>query len=558
MQVNNVVIVGGGSTGWMTCAALLKLCPWINVVLVESDKTKPVGVGESTLGHFNKYLRALGLEDTDWMAACNATYKNSIQFTNFKDNKDSVFQYPFGPYDLYNTLTGIEDYFDIQSTVGKDKEIFNDPDGFAIYYNSENTYLARYNKQCDNEDNKFRNYNPDSDRAYHMDAEKFGEWLKVNVCEPWKQVDRFTHIIGDVRGMVKDVTAGGSPAASNRTIKQLAVRLADTKKTVGVVGDLFIDCTGFKGALIEGIMNIRHVSFEKFLPNNKAYFARIPYEDQKFREMAMHNTTDCEGAQNGWMWTIPLWDRIGVGYCWSDRFATATEARQEFEIWIEQKFNIEPDTYEIKEIDIKHGYRETAWELNCLSMGLAYGFVEPLESTGLLTTHENVLRLVDILNRRQGYITNIEREWYNYQAQREVIGFAKFVAMHYALSMRTDNPYWRHATQRCQYLTEAFDGNVKVNDNFERMGDCLDHNTSLDQNMAGMNYIMAGMGIKFGNRFSNVPMNEYKLNMAMDERLDYVDYVHKYITSDECPSHYQYLLDNIYGGVDEIRDSLEA
>ena len=182
--------------------------------------------------------------------------------------------------------------------MGKEKEIFNDPDGFAIYYNAENTYLARYNKQCDNEDNKFRNYDPDTDRAYHMDAEKFGEWLKVNVCEPWKQVDRFTHIIGDVRGMVKDVTAGGSPAASNRTIKQLAVRLADTKKIVGVVGDLFIDCTGFKGALIEGIMNIRHVSFEKFLPNNKAYFARIPYEDQKFREMAMHNTTDCEGASS--------------------------------------------------------------------------------------------------------------------------------------------------------------------------------------------------------------------------------------------------------------------
>jgi hypothetical protein len=345
MQVNNVVIVGGGSSGWMTCAAILKLCPWINVVLVESAKNKPVGVGESTLGHFNKYLRALGLKDEDWMAACNATYKNSIQFTNFKDNTGSTFQYPFGSYDVTNTLTGIEDFFDIQASIGKDEELYNSPDGFSTYYTTENTLLAKKNKQTNDKDGAFRNFDFDQFVAYHLDAEKFGEWLKVNVCEPWKQVDRFTHVIGDVRGLVKDITAGGSPAVSNREIKQLAVRLHDSKKTVGVQGDLFIDCTGFKGALIEDQMNVRHISFEKYLPNNKAYFARIPYEDQTFREMMMHNVTDCEGAQNGWMWTIPLWDRIGVGYCWSDRFAMPNEAKQEFETWIEKKFNIEPDTY---------------------------------------------------------------------------------------------------------------------------------------------------------------------------------------------------------------------
>ena len=563
MQVNNVVIVGGGSSGWMTAAALLKLCPWVNVVLVESAKHPTVGVGESTLGHFNKYLKALGLRDEDWMAECNATYKNSIQFTNFRDNNDSVFQYPFGVYDYHlDTMEigigggNIEDFFDIQASIGAGEDLYESPDGFATYYNAENTLLATHNKQTDNKDGKFRNFDPAVDVAYHLDAEKFGQWLRVNVCEPWKQVDRFTHIIGDVRGMVKDVTAGGSPAQSNRIIKQLAVRLDESKKTIGVVGDLFIDCTGFKGALIEGLMNVRHISFEKVLPNNKAYFARIPYEDQKFREIAMHNTTDCEGAENGWMWTIPLWDRIGVGYCWSDRFAMPTEAKQEFEMWIERKFNIEPGTYEIKELDIKHGYREKAWELNCLAIGLSYGFVEPLESTGLLTTHENVLRLVDVLKRRKGYITNLERSWYNYQAQREVIGFSKFVAMHYALSMRTDNPYWRHATQRCDYMEENFDGNVKVNDNYERMGDILDNNCPLAANMLGMNYIAAGMGLRLGTRFSYHDMDLDTLAIKKQDREEYIAYVHNEVH--KLPSHYQYLLDNIYGGVDEIRDSLEA
>ena len=522
-----------------------------------------MGVGESTLGHFNKYLKALGLRDEDWMAECNATYKNSIQFTNFRDNNDSVFQYPFGVYDYHlDTMEigigggNIEDFFDIQASIGAGEDLYESPDGFATYYNAENTLLATHNKQTDNKDGKFRNFDPALDVAYHLDAEKFGQWLRVNVCEPWKQVDRFTHIIGDVRGMVKDVTAGGSPAQSNRVIKQLAVRLDESKKTIGVVGDLFIDCTGFKGALIEGLMNVRHISFEKVLPNNKAYFARIPYEDQKFREIAMHNTTDCEGAENGWMWTIPLWDRIGVGYCWSDRFAMPTEARQEFEMWIERKFNIEPGTYEIKELDIKHGYREKAWELNCLAIGLSYGFVEPLESTGLLTTHENILRLVDVLKRRKGYVTNLERSWYNYQAQREVIGFSKFVAMHYALSMRTDNPYWRHATQRCDYMEENFDGNVKVNDNYERMGDILDNNCPLAANMLGMNYIAAGMGLRLGTRFSYHDMDLDTLAIKKQDREEYIAYVHNEVH--KLPSHYQYLLDNIYGGVDEIRDSLEA
>ena len=291
MQVNNVVIVGGGSSGWMTAAALLKLCPWVNVVLVESAKHPTGGVGESTLGHFNKYLKALDLRDEDWMAACNATYKNSIQFTNFRDNKDSVFQYPFGQYDYHldsmeaniaGTSVGIEDFFDIQASIGAGEDFMNLLMDFNVLQCREYS-LATHNKQTDNKDDKFLT-DPAVDVAYHLDAEKFGQWLRVNVCEPWKQVDRFTHIIGDVRGMVKDVTAGGSPAQSNRIIKQLQLT-DESKKTIGVVGDLFIDCTGFKGALIEGLMNVRHISFEKVLPNNKAYFARIPYEDQKFREM---------------------------------------------------------------------------------------------------------------------------------------------------------------------------------------------------------------------------------------------------------------------------------
>jgi hypothetical protein len=544
MKVENIVIVGGGSAGWMTCAALLKLCPWVNVVLVESDKPT-VGVGESTLGHINKYMRALGLEDKDWMPACNATYKNSIQFTNFREI-GSTFQYPFGQYDYSDTVEGMKDWFDLS----RENPIDYPPETFAEFFNKENCALVKYNKQWDNRDERWRNFNWLTDVAYHMDATLFGEYLRDTICYPESEKGRFTHIIGEVRGSVKDIERGGSPAASNREIKQLAVRLIEDQRTIGVIGDLFIDCTGFSSILLEQYLGTRFIKFDD-LANDKAFFARIPYVTQEHREKHMHNVTDCEAAENGWMWTIPLWNRIGVGYCWSSRFAMKNETEPEFERWIEEKFDVPPGDYEIGEIDIKHGYHEKAWNLNVLGIGLSYGFVEPLESTGLLTTHENILRLVDVLNRRKGYVTQMERDWFNYAAQREVIGFSKFVAMHYALSMRTDNPYWRWCTQRNLWLEEQMSMNVSVVDNYERMGSSLDLDQTMDVNMNGMNYIAAGMGMMMGRDWLT-DRNPDELEFVDNAHRAYSKEVYDFVSSDECPSHYDYLKEYIYGG-DELR-----
>ena len=216
MQVNNVVVVGGGSSGWMTAAALLKLCPWISVVLVES-KNITIGVGESTIGQFNKYLRALGLKDEEWMPKDETTYKNSIQFTDFRE-KGSTFQYPFGPADLYNCKNDIQDFFDLQRLYPDEFP----PELFAKYYLAGNTCMAEHNKEYGNKDGRIRDFDFASDTAYHIDADRFAEYLKTEVCYPFaKQIDSHTSQV-TARGMVKDVMAGGSPAQSNRVIKQLA------------------------------------------------------------------------------------------------------------------------------------------------------------------------------------------------------------------------------------------------------------------------------------------------------------------------------------------------
>ena len=231
-----------------------------------------------------------------------------------------------------------------------------------------------------------------------------------------------------------------------------------------------------------------------------------------------------------------------------------TENRTEFETWIEERYNIAPDKYEIGTIEIKHGYHEKAWNLNVVGIGLSYGFVEPLESTGLLTTHENILRLVDVLARRKGYVTQIERNWYNYAAQREVIGFSKFVAMHYALSMRTDNPYWRWCSQRNEYIVEQYDGVVRVNDNYERLGSSLDLDQTMDVNMNGMNYIAAGQGMMLGRDWLTERDSD-EFTFIENAHLKYAKEVNDFVESDDCPTHYEYLRDYIYGG-DELRAEL--
>ena len=113
MRVESIVIVGGGSSGWMTAAMLSKTFPKMQIGLIEGAEG-PIGVGESTLGHFNRFLRRLGLEDKDWMPACNATYKTSIAFKNFRDGKGERFQYPFGEFDLFDYKDSLMRYFELQ------------------------------------------------------------------------------------------------------------------------------------------------------------------------------------------------------------------------------------------------------------------------------------------------------------------------------------------------------------------------------------------------------------------------------------------------------------
>ena len=531
MKVESICIVGGGSSGWMTAALLSKEHPDIEMCLIESPTIKPIGVGESTLAHFNRYLNRLGLKDEDWMRQCNATYKASIRFKNFRENKGEAFQYPFGEWgppddEIADHLTR---FFELQCVYGR--KIYP-PEEFARFCNRQ-TYMADAGKMPMEipgpfGESKYEKYDPDNDLSYHLNADKFGEYLRDNIAVP----NGVHHIKGDVHNVIK--TPEGNISA------------VTTVDGGAISADLFIDCTGFRSLLLEQHMGVPFISFKDQLFNDRALVTHIEYDD---KETQMHCYTDCVALNNGWVYNIPMWNNIGTGYIYSSKYVSDADAEKEFREYLPESAK----DCQFNSIKIKHGKHIHAWEKNVVGIGLAYGFLEPLESTGLMTTHENLLVLTDMLHCRDGHVTHHERLMFNYTCERMLEAMKNFVTLHYTMSLREDTPYWKDATNTVEFEQhwggQTSEATLEALNDYRKLID-YHHKKAFDpKSMAeGAIYIAAGQGIR--------PFGDYLFyERADDERIqDVKDYHASYIKDRNfmldwvktLPSHYQYLKENIY------------
>jgi tryptophan halogenase len=521
MRISNILIVGGGSSGWMTAAALSTHFPQYKITLIESSKISTVGVGESTLGHFNKYLDLLDLKDEDWMKECNATYKTSIKFTDFK-NIGSHFHYPFGRLNLQSHSTNPMDWFNIAA---EDSSVPSH--NFAEFYH-DSVIMTDHSKLTKNEDNFIKDFNFKYDTAYHLDAELFGKYLKNKIAIP----KRVVHIDDQVVDIKQDI---------NNNISGVI-----TENNGELTADLYIDCTGFKALLIEETMKSKFISFNNVLMNNSAIAMRIPYID---KEKEMELVTNCTAIQNGWVWNIPLWNRIGTGYVYSSKFVDKETAEKEFRAHLAKTDYNRAYESECFHIKIKHGIHERPWIKNVVAIGLSCGFIEPLESTGLLTTHENILRLVETLMRRDGIVNQFDIDMWNYAAREEMEGFKQFISIHYGLSARDDTEYWRHVTNNVEYESEVYTLRPKMRTNILDLMYKLQINPYYNSQSTGETYIATGMGY---NPFSHCVkklkdkrQRDSKFYLqALKNREDHLPNLLSYI--DKLPSHYEFLRKNIY------------
>jgi len=386
--MKDIIIVGGGSAGWMTAATLIKFFPNKNITLIESPNISTVGVGESTIAGIRDWVQLLEIDEDDFVKETDASYKLSIKFTDFYKKGES-FHYPFGEPDV----DYINDWWFKKFTI---------PD--LPYEDYAECYYPQMQLIKTNKFNKQYEY------AYHFDATKFGLWLKNNYCIP----RGVKHIQEDIKSIEQN--EDGITSLNNK-----------------YKADLYIDCTGFKSMLLGEAMAEPFESFEDILPNNSAWATKINYIDKE-KELVPY--TNCTAYNNGWIWNIPLRNRIGTGYVYSDKFVSDEEALKEFKQYLNKQ------DLEFKNIKMRVGIHKRLWVKNVCAIGLAAGFIEPLESNGLFSVHEFLIKLVRNMQRDE--VSQWDKDNFTYQCKTLFTNFAEFVALHYALSHRKDTEYWKN------------------------------------------------------------------------------------------------------------------
>ena len=530
-NIKTVVIVGGGSSGWMTAAAFAKQLPHINVTLIESPQIGTIGVGESTIGQINAFFRYLGLRDEDWMPHCNATYKTSIKFLNFRENPTTpphVFHYPFGRFDFSDKPRMIMEWF-----IRKANKPDLDPYSFSQFYH-DSILMTDANKLYKNEDQKIRGFSFSTDTAYHMDAGLFGNYLRDNICLP----SGVNHLLEDVVDI--------------KTNENGEIDLIISDKGTTLKADLYIDCTGFKSLLLEQVMNVPFESFGNTLLNDRAIATIIPYVDKEYE---MECVTSCTAIESGWVWNIPLWNRIGTGYVYSSKFATKQEAEIQFRNHLKSgnmrvPYQIErADQAVFKHIKIKHGTHTKSWEKNVVGIGLAMGFIEPLESTGLMLTHEGIIKLIHALQMRNGKVTKYDIDSYNFAFYDQITQFKDFISMHYALSMRDDTPYWKAVTENITYSEAMNRYEPSVYNPYMVMASNTFHKKSYASEGSGIIYIAAGMGHNCVNKTHADYLSEVFREPDYNEKVwqiweEHRDHIIDHLKT--VPSHYEFLKNTIY------------
>jgi len=429
-KIKKIIIAGGGSSGWMTASCLIKNCPDIQITVIDTKTIPIIGVGESTILHINDFLRNLDLADDVWMKYCNATYKLSINYTNWNGD-GKTYRYPFSEsrwMDKYKPI----DWFIKESVMGTNNS--SEYCDFAVNTGElmRNNKLVKYSEYIPG-------WNFDYNTAYHFDAALFAKFLKNEYCIP-KGVQHFNDRIIDVE------------KCEDGSIKSLM-----TEKSNKMSADLYIDCTGFKSLLLEKSLQEPYISFGDKLINDKAVATHLSYVD---KEVELVHNTDAYALSSGWVWNTPLWNSIGTGYVYSSQFLTEEDAEKEFKDYLINERNVVHSRKEVENLTLHHvpihsGIHERAWVKNVCAIGLSYGFVEPLASTGLMFITRQAQNLVNILKRRKNNaVTGISRSIYNNQVKDMVLQGYEFICAHYAFTERQDSPYWNYLTNELDYSVE--------------------------------------------------------------------------------------------------------
>jgi tryptophan halogenase len=421
-MIRSIVIVGGGTAGWMTASYLkAAFADRIDVTLVESAQVSRIGVGEATFSTVRHFFDYLGLDEADWLPKCAGGYKLGIRFQDWS----APGQHFYHPFERLRTVDGFS-LADWWLELGDhsrpfDRECFITTAlceakraprmlGGALFASGVDGSLGR--STLDDQRAQFP-------YAYHFDADKVASYLAEYAVQRGvrRVIDNVENVRLDERGFIADIR---------------------TAEHGDLAGDLFIDCTGFRGLLINKALDTTFMSFEDVLPNNQAVALRVPRAD--VTQMEPYTTATAMSA--GWMWTIPLFQRNGNGYVYSDQFISPEEAEREL------RAAVAPgrDDLHANHIRMRIGRNTDSWVKNCVAIGLSSAFVEPLESTGIFFIQHAIEQLVKHFPD-ESWNPALARD-YNNRINRAIDGVKEFLVLHYKSARREDTPYWKAAKLR--------------------------------------------------------------------------------------------------------------
>lgn len=506
--IRKILIVGGGSSGWLSALFINRLLnfnegPGAEITVLESAKTGIIGVGEATVISIRNLLQIIGINENEFLLNSDGSFKLGIKFINWLHGKGEHFWHPF-----YEELPFIGFYslFDIWAKKKKNGE--NIPD-FSEFYS--NVYLMKRNKAP----KLFNSQMPmrvENSYAYHFNTELFGKYLaKLAIKRGIKHIVDKEGILDlnlDQNGFIKSVVS-----SENGILE----------------ADFFIDCTGFRGLLINKYLKEPFISFSDSLLCDSAVAVRPPADYNNI----LPSYTASTAVKNGWIWDIPLFSRRGVGYVYSSAFINKEEAEDEL---AREYLDTDKSDLEFNHIRMRVGRTRNPWVKNCVAIGLSSGFIEPLESTGIQLIQHGLEYLMYNFPDKDFSPKLIDN--YNNSMKKAYESILDFIVMHYCTTKREDTEFWKTAKNDL-LIPDTLKSDLELYHQHSLSFEKYCSNGFSFFPFSSYLFILSGMGVlpkkdlsylSFNSdRFEDMIIRNYKMKVGENPRLR------------EIPDHYQYI-----------------
>lgn len=410
--VRSICIVGGGTAGWLTAAIIAARHSGgsgqgIEITLVESETIGIIGVGEGTWPTMRSTLKKVGISETDFFRECNASFKHGAKFARWVTGQASDF--------YYHPLMLPEGFpsFDLAPYWVKASEAQSHTPSFsnAVCFQEAVCELGLAPKLITTPE-----YAGVVNYAYHLDAGRFAAFLRDHCVKKLG----VRHIVDDVTEVVRDDSGD--------------IEAVQTRKAGRIEGDLFIDASGFRSLLLGETMGVPFVDRSDVIFIDRALAIQVPYDDQR-SDIVPYTVSTAQ--KHGWIWDIGLQSRRGVGYVYSSNHTTDDAALAELRAYVGNDHrSVQP-----RQIKIACGHRQTFWKGNCVAVGLAGGFLEPLEASALVLIELSADLISTMLPATRATMDIVARR-YNQTTQYRWDRIIDFLKLHYILSQRTDSKFW--------------------------------------------------------------------------------------------------------------------